>query len=338
MVETQRPSDIGVYNERSLKALDRAIALSQGEFSLVLVRCNYKRLRERILRQLRELSENHYEIRSLDLPSSVTTLYTTIQAYGLGGLAPEKAKGIGQKVKPGTGAVPSAEEEVVTHLSPNHSPPASFALFILGLESVESLEDLLTSTNQVRDEFRKRLPFPLVLWVTDEVLQKLVRFAPDFASWAATPIKFEIATSELIDFLRHKADSLFQTVLNGGTGRYAPWRVCTHHAFLNLATDCRSRLELDSALKDLQSHGVAIEPALQAGLEFVLGQYDYASDLIDSAVTRYQKSLRFWRASNHLERQGVLLFHLGLCYCRQADLHPLQRARNLAESWHYLQQ
>src|ERR687886_1255405 len=147
MVETQRPSDIGVYNERSLKALDRAIAFSQGEFSLVLVRCNYKRLRERILRQLRELSENHYEIRSLDLPSSVTTLYTTIQAYGHGELEPENPKGIGQKVKPGTGAVPSAEEEVVTHLSPNHSPPAfpaPLALFILGLESVESLEDLLT--------------------------------------------------------------------------------------------------------------------------------------------------------------------------------------------------
>ncbi|HEY9609064.1 hypothetical protein [Allocoleopsis sp.] len=341
MVETQRPSDIGVYNERSLKALDRAIAFSQGEFSLVLVRCNYKRLRERILRQLRELSENHYEIRSLDLPSSVTTLYTTIQAYGHGELEPENTKGQRQKVKPGTGTVLSAGEEVVTHLSPDNSPPAfpaSFALFILGLESVESLEDLLTSTNQVRDEFRKRLPFPLVLWVNDEVLQKLVRFAPDFASWAATPIKFEIASSELVDFLRQKADSLFQTVLHGGTGRYAPWRVCTHHSFLNLATDCRSRLELDSALKDLQSHGVAIEPALQAGLEFVLGQYDYASDLIDSAVTRYQKSLRFWRASNNLERQGVLLFHLGLCYCRQADLHRSQRHRNLEEAWPYLQQ
>jgi WD40 repeat protein/tetratricopeptide (TPR) repeat protein len=177
-----------------------------------------------------------------------------------------------------------------------------------------------------------------VLWVNDEVLQKLVRFAPDFATWAATPIKFEIATDELIDFLRQKADSLFKTVLHGGSGRYAPWRVCTHHSFLNLATDCRSRIELDTALKDLQSRGEVIEPELQAGLEFVLGQYDYASDLIDSAVTRYQKSLRFWRASNHLERQGVLLFHLGLCYCRQADLHRSRRHRNLEEAWPYLQQ
>jgi hypothetical protein len=46
------------------------------------------------------------------------------------------------------------------------------------------------------------------LWVNDEVFHKFVRFAPDFTSWAATPIKFEIATSELIDFLQQKADAL----------------------------------------------------------------------------------------------------------------------------------
>lgn len=328
MVKTERASDVAVHNERSLNTLDRAIALSQGEFSLVLVRCNYKRLRDRVLHQLRELCVERYEICELELPSSVTTLYTTIQAHEFERWADgEKARG-GQG---GQGGIAPAT-------TPLSSPSPPLALFILGLESVEALEDLLTSTNQVRDEFRKRLPFPLVLWVNDEVLQKLVRFAPDFASWAATPIKFEIATGELIDFLRQKADSLFKTVLHGGSGRYAPWRVCTHHSFLNLATDCRSRIELDTALKDLQSRGEVIEPELQAGLEFVLGQYDYASDLIDSAVTRYQKSLRFWRASNHLERQGVLLFHLGLCYCRQADLHRSQQHRNLKEAWPYLQQ
>ena len=347
MVETQRPSDVAVYNERSLKALDRAIAFSQGEFSLVLVRCNYKRLRERILHQLRELGESRYEIRELNLPSSVTTLYTTIQAHGHGevgerenGRAGEGENGRTEEFihsNPGLSTNPHPLTPSSPHpLTANPSPAP--ALFILGLESVESLEDLLTSTNQVRDEFRKCLPFPLVVWVNDEVLQKLVRFAPDFASWAATPIKFEIATSELIDFLRQKADSLFRTVLKGGSGRYAPWRICAHHSFLNLATDCRSRIELDSALRDLQSRGQVIEPELQAGLEFVLGQYDYASDLIDSAVARYQKSLRFWRASNNLERQGVLLFYLGLCYCRQADLQRSQQHRNLEEAWPYLQQ
>jgi WD40 repeat protein/tetratricopeptide (TPR) repeat protein len=306
MVETQRPEDVAVYNERSLKALDRAIALSQGEFSLVLVYCNYKRLQKRMLQQLRALSKGRYEIRELELPSSATTLYTTIQAYSHGKLC--------------------------------HSKKPHPALLIFGLESVVALDDLLTSSNQVRDEFRKRMPFPLVVWVNDEVQQKLLRFAPDFASWAATPIKFEIATSELIDFLRQKADCLFSSVLSDGSGRYAPWRVCLNQSTLNLATDCRNRLELDSALRDLQNRGQVIEPDLDASLLFVFGQYDYASDFIDSAVTRYQKSLRYWRASNNLERQGVLLFYIGLCYCRHADLHLAQRRRNLEEAWPYLQQ
>jgi WD40 repeat protein len=342
MVETQRPSQVAEYNDRSLKALDRAIALSRGEFSLVLVRCNYKRLRERMMHRLRELSNDQYEIRELELPSSVTTLYTTIQAHEHGGAGEqEKSKVKSQKSKEWVSAPPKAEEEILTNISQeNSSPaaPAAPALFILGLESVEALDDLLTSTNQVRDEFRKRLPYPLVLWVNDEVLQKLVRFAPDFASWAATPIKFEIATGELIEFLRQKADSLFRIVLHGGSGRYAPWRVCTHHTFLNLATDCRSRLEIDSALKDLHSRGQVIEPELEASLEFVFGQYDYASDDIDTAVAHYEKSLRFWRAKNNLERQGALLFHIGLCHCRLADLHRAQRHRNLEEAWPYLQQ
>lgn len=304
MVESYRLEDIAAYNEQSLNALDRAIALSRGEFSLVLVRCNYKRLRDRLLRQLRKRSNNRYDIQEIVLPESVTTLYTTIQ---------------------------SKREDLSCPTNEPHP-----ALFIVGLESVVALEDLLTSTNQVRDEFRKRLPFPLVLWMNDEVLQKLVRYAPDFASWAATPIKFEIATDELIDFLQQKANSLFNTVLSSGSGRYAPWRVCLHQYSLNLAAGCRSRLEIDSALRDLQSRQQVIKPELDASLQFVFGHYDYTNDYIDSALVRYQKSLRFWRSSNNLERQGVVLFYIGLCYCRIADLHRSQRDRNWEEAWPYL--
>ncbi len=308
MVDSYRPQDIALYNQQSLKTLDRALVLSRGEFSLVLVRCNYKRLRDRMLQRLRKRAKNRYKIHELVLPESVKTLYTTIQTQG--------------------------------HAKPcaNNEPEPHCALFILGLESVTALEDLLTSTNQVRDEFRKRLPFPLVVWVNDEVVQKLVRYAPDFASWAATPIKFEIATSELINFLQQRADSLFGTVLRGGSGRYAPWRVCMHHSSLNLAAGCRNRLELDCALLDLQNRQEVIKPELDASLQFVFGQYDYANDLIDSALIRYQQSLRFWRASNNLERQGILLFYIGLCYCRCADLHRSQRYRNWEEAWPYLLQ
>ena len=306
MVEIQQSADVELYNERSLNALDRAIALSLGEFSLVLVRCNYQRLRDRMMQQLQDLSKDRYKFSQLVLPESATTLYTTIKAYGH-----DKT------------------------CSSNEPHPA---LLILGLESVVALEDLLASSNQVRDEFRKRMPFPFVLWVNDEVLQKLIRFAPDFASWAATPIKFEIATSELIDFLQQQADSLFSTALSAGSGRYAAWRVSTYHSTLNRVTGYGSRLELEFALRDLHNRRQPINPELEASLEFVFGLYDYASDNIDSAIVSYQESLRCWRASNNLERQGILLFYIGLCYCRLADLHRTRRHRNLEEAWPYLQQ
>ncbi len=66
------------------------------------------------------------------------------------------------------------------------------AVVVYGLESVEHLNQLLMATDAVRDEFRK-FSCPLVLWVTDEILKKLIRIAPHSFSWASTGIKFEEA-------------------------------------------------------------------------------------------------------------------------------------------------
>jgi len=304
MVELQPPVDIAVYNEGSLKALHRALALSQGEFSLVLVRCNYKLLREQILQRLRELSQDKYTIRELELSPSAKTLFTTIQNY--------------------------------EHHKPCLSNKAHPALIILGLESVVALDELLTSTNQVRDEFRKRMPFPLVLWVNDLVLQKLVRFAPDFASWAATPIRFEITTSDLKDFLRQKVDTVFNTLLYPDATREVAHSLCSHHSTINLATSGKHRLELDYALKDLLDRGVELDQQQDASLQFVLGLDDYGKDRFNAARHRYRQSLSYWQQSQNLEREGLVLFHLGLCSCRQADQYHTQRHRYWEEAAPYL--
>jgi hypothetical protein len=94
-----------------------------------------------------------FDLREICLHQSVTTLYSTIQTE-LGTEQPE-------------------------------------ALMVYGLESVEALNQLLLATDAVRDEFRK-FGFPLVLWVTDEILKKLIRIAPHSFSWASTGIKFEV--------------------------------------------------------------------------------------------------------------------------------------------------
>ncbi|MDY6940450.1 MAG: AAA family ATPase [Cyanobacteriota bacterium] len=290
--------DVNLYNERSLKTLVRAISLSQGQFSLILVRCNYTWLAEQMSAQLN--TKLSIELEELKLPNSVQTLYTTIQ------------DSLGQTL------------------------PAALAIF--NLESVTEIDRVLNSTNQVREEFRKRFPFPLILWVNDWVLEKLIRYAPDFKSWAASSIKFEIATQDLIDFLRQKAETIFSQALAVGANPFLP------NGAVNFAMGSPDRQILTLAQKDLQHRGINLEPALAASLEFVLGRDDYANDQIDLALEHYDRSLAFWQnspvdetTSSHVlnleqyqERIGVLLFYIGLCYCRRADLHP---ARNQIY-WH----
>ncbi len=142
----QSPDNSEKRNQGTLKMLRRAIAFSGGEFSLILVRCNYQLLRDRFLEKLREFHD--LEIRTISLMPSTQTLYQTI-ASGLGETMPD-------------------------------------ALMVFGLELSENLDALVTATNQVRDEFRKNFPFVVVLWVNDQVLRVLIQKAPDFHSWATT--------------------------------------------------------------------------------------------------------------------------------------------------------
>jgi hypothetical protein len=151
MTNPYESEDLTENNKRSLRRMERAIAMSQGQFSLILVCCNYPSLRLQVVNQLAENSP--VPIETLTLHPSVNTLFTTIL---------------------------TALEEL---------PPA---LMVFGLDSVVEIDQLLSATNLVRDEFRKQFPFPLVVWINDEILQKLVRLAPDFHSWAAPPIRFEV--------------------------------------------------------------------------------------------------------------------------------------------------
>ena len=69
-------------NDRSLKTLARSLALSQGRFSLILVRCNYGSLRSQILQRLRQ--ECNREIPELILAPSSTTFKRMAKAAKFG--------------------------------------------------------------------------------------------------------------------------------------------------------------------------------------------------------------------------------------------------------------
>ncbi|MCG6138484.1 MAG: hypothetical protein MET45_28335 [Nostoc sp. LLA-1] len=128
-----------------LPTLLRVSTLSEGEFSLILLRCNFEEVRQSIVEELAQISA--INIQSLALPSTVNTLFTAIKEQ-LGNEKPQ-------------------------------------ALMVCGLESVQDIDIVLTTANQVREEFRKQFPFPVFLWVNDLIVRKFVRLSPDLENWAS---------------------------------------------------------------------------------------------------------------------------------------------------------
>ena len=68
---------------------------------------------------------------------------------------------------------------------------SSQGLMVIGLDAITELDEFLITTNQMRNEFRQQFHFPVVLWVNDETIGKLVKLAPDFYSWASGPINLD---------------------------------------------------------------------------------------------------------------------------------------------------
>jgi WD40 repeat protein len=301
-------------NQHTLQRLIRAIALSEGQFALILVRCNYGQLREQMLENIRSTTKD-INIREIFLNSSTTSLHNTI-------------------VSELSLDIPA----VATDSLPD-------AVMIFGIESVFDLENLLTGINQARDIYAATFPFPVVLWLQDEVASLLSRLAPDFKSWAATTIKFEMAKVDLIALIHQEAESLFAKVLEAGAETFLS------NASLDLDPKSQPRHEIESARNDLlRLYGVKLTPGLEASLEFVLGRDKYANDQINGALANYQKSLALWQQETKiiaefesnssltlpsfhttlapsLIKQAIVLFHLGLCYHRMADLHHNSNTR-----------
>ncbi|MEH2460553.1 nSTAND1 domain-containing NTPase [Nostoc sp.] len=295
-------------NQQTLQRLIRAIALSESQFALILVRCNYGQLREQMLENIRSITKDIY-IREIVLNPSTTSLHSTIVSE-----------------------LSLDNPAVLTDSLPS-------AVMVFGIESTTDLENLLTGINQARDIYAATFPFPVVLWLQDEVASLLSRLAPDFKSWAVTTIKFEMAKADLIALIHQEAESLFDKVLEAGAETFLS------NALLDLDPKSQHRHEIESARNDLRRlYGVQLTPGLEASLEFVLGRDKYANDQINGALGNYQRSLALWQQeasrvgewesnssflfscphpipTSSLLKQAIVLFHLGLCYHRMADLY-----------------
>ena len=100
-------------NNRSLKTLLRIINFFSDEFSLIFACCNYRSLRDKVMRSLRK--KCLVDIQEIILDVETKTLYTNIK----------------------------------NRLGENQP----HALMIFGLESVNNIEEVLKATNQIREEF-----------------------------------------------------------------------------------------------------------------------------------------------------------------------------------------
>jgi len=181
------------------------------------------------------------------------------------------------------------------------------AFMVVGLESVSDLEPILKDFNSNRESFQKNLPCPMVLWVNDQIQVQMRKLALDFKTWA-TITKFELDANTLIEALKTQEKRLFSCTLNAGSGKFITNDLIFYKGY---------QLELESALRDLQDCGHELTEQLQANIEFFQGREDYASGITEEALKHYQKSLDFWRKNQLLKREGIVLFHMGLCCLKQ---------------------
>ncbi|MEH1863607.1 MAG: ribosome assembly protein 4, partial [Nostoc sp.] len=280
MSPQQPPEDGHVNSERSLKQLAWAIASSVGQFKLILARCNYASLRDRLISRLQEICQ--VEIRVLAVQQSNRTLYTVIQEE------------LGEEI------------------------PA--CVMVVGLESVQNLSVMLTSANQVREEFRKNFAFPLVLWIDDEIYKQLIQLAPDLESWATTR-NFEISTQELVDFISKTANSWFSNNLNFSVDVYV-----------------KLENELKAAQRYLLNQPDVYNLEIKANLESLLGFIKQINSQKDSAIQHYHKALELWQQSNNLERQIKILGEIGFCYYLKAFKHQDINHPDWQVTWNYIQE
>ena len=213
-------------NQDALRSLIRSIERSQGTFSLILARCNYRMLRDRVRTALTQQLQVPFQ--EVNLTPQSSTLYTAI-CHTVG-----------------------------------DEPPT--AILVNGLEMVADLDTFLRVANQSREEFRNNLACPLVIWVTDSLLNRLIRDATDFENWASVTLEFETDLSELTQFVEQTADMIFEQLLNS-----------RENIFLDnqaLALDQKSplRAELRTACEEIHQYLDPLPAAVAASSQFILGR------------------------------------------------------------------
>jgi DNA-binding Lrp family transcriptional regulator len=256
--------------KESVESLVRVIELSQQHFSITLIHCNYEFLQQKIMWRFQNCSP--FDVRVIMLDHTTIKLHDEIRKQ-LNGCTPQ-------------------------------------AVIISGLDQINDLEQLLSSSNYIREEFRNSFSFPILIWVTDIEMNKLIQLAPDLESWTTT-LHVEPIVDELVHVIEMHTHHVHRKVLDIGAHGFVPESLVLAH------NQC---FEVTLAFYELKERHVLLSDELDARVKFVLGLEAYASNHMEAAYDYFEQSIKFWQGHHRLKHQACVLYYLGLWWRRDAVL------------------
>ncbi len=308
-------------NERSLEILARAINRFQGSFSLIIVNCNYRRLRQNLLIALASKTGSTYRELWWREAEAPETLY-------------DKLRNLGQNL---------GRDGQTEHIP---------ALMCLGLEqtSPEHLEDVFLEANRFRDRLKQQIHCPLVLWLNDREMQQLWISAPELANLAAPPIKFGLNPEQLDAEAHQQVDRLFAIARDPQIPLF--WQ----DTKIDANRESFSYRELELARRELRiaqyrtDQEISLE--LEAKLDFALGRllwrseeaivgdvYEESQGEVHSvSQIYYQCSLAYWQKANRPIESSIVLFYLGNLWWHNSFVHGRQAQDSCCKAKKFFQE
>jgi len=169
-------------------------------------------------------------------------------------------------------------------------------LMITGCESLRDLPLMLNSANQMREVFRKKFNFPIVLWINDEIHKQMIEVAPDIESWATTK-NFLMEQQDLVRFINLTSAEWFG-----------------NNCYLYIDNYAILEIELESAQKYLFGDTHIVDLETKANLLSLLGWVKRVNSKIDSALENYQLAIEIWQQIDQENRQIKILSEIALCH------------------------
>ena len=165
---------------RSLERLSFAIEMGQGQFKLMVVRCNYKPLVDAVMAQLTEICP-------------VTLVSVWVDAKG------------------------SVLERVTEAVEQKPEAGCVVVRFAAGMDR-EVLTQIFGAANRAREVFRDRIKRPIVLWLDDAAEAVFMDAASDLESLSTgASLGFDLDRGDLLGWVRSQVDGLVGMVLGGGS-------------------------------------------------------------------------------------------------------------------------